>query len=411
MHIVFVDTTITTPPTGGAHTFLVDLCVRLTGQSYRVSVITQLGPDENLLKTMEAGGVEIQSNIWRPSHLPEERASLLAEWVRGHDVDVYVVSASPDVGWLTLPLIDPEIPTLSIAHNDNKAFYEPLYHYHQFVDIAIAVSSEIERKILAAGVPAERVRQIPYGTEPVSEAEINARVEAGRTNPPVLNIGYVGRVVQEQKRVFEFAPLLVRLKSLDVSFQFHIIGDGSDRQQLGELFAASGVDGSVKFWGWQSPEGVAKLLGDLDVFLLMSDYEGLPVALLEAMGHGLAPIVSRIPSGNSQLIDDGENGFLAEVGDIGGFASRIEALAGDLDRLRKIQNAAWKTSQDYTVSRMVDRYLRCFDDARSRGLSRNYRRQVGGAYPPMPSCVSRYPFWMRKIKYQFQTWKTGSLPL
>ena len=54
----------------------------------------------------------------------------------------------------------------------------------------------------------------------------------------------------------------------------------------------------------------------------MSDYEGLPVALLEAMGNGLAPVVSRIASGNTELIKNEENGYLVEVGDIEGFVGK-----------------------------------------------------------------------------------------
>src|SRR5712691_8521772 len=212
MHIVIVDTTVTTPPTGGAHTFLVDLCLSLVRRGWTTSVVTQPGPDRTLLKVLEQGGCDICADLWRSSHLPEERARLLARWVRDRQPDVYFISASPDVGWLALPLLEPDIVTISVAHNDNRAFYEPLSYYHQFIDIVVAVSAEIHRKIVEGGAPSERVRQIPYGVGSLSEQEIEERCSQPRDGRLPLKIVYVGRVVQEQKRVMDFAPLATKLK-------------------------------------------------------------------------------------------------------------------------------------------------------------------------------------------------------
>ena len=404
MHVVIVDTTLTTPPTGGANTFLLDLCLDLVRRGWTASVVTQPGPDHTLLDILERNGVDIQAHLWRGGHLPEERARLLADWVNSRETNVYIVSTSPDVGWLALPLLATSVVTVSVAHNDISAYYEPLTHYYPFIDVAVGVSAEIHRKIIAGGTPSERVRQIPYGVASLSKSDIEDRCSQSRDSRLPLNIGYIGRVVQEQKRVMELVPLAEHLKRRGVLFQLHIVGDGSERAQLSETFAASGAADCVKFWGWQPRERVKDLLRQMDVFLLMSDYEGLPVALLEAMGQGLAPVVSRIASGNTEIIRNEENGYLVEVGDIEGFVGRLEHLAGNTSSLRKIQRMAWDTSQEFDISRMVDSYLECFADARAARFSQDYRRRTGGSYPPMPSCVSRYPFWLRKIKYQLRSW-------
>ena len=397
MHIVFVDTTLTTPPTGGAHTFLVDIGQRLVELGHQVTVVTQRGRSEALVEALRNCGVEVCIDLWRNADLPEQRARKLASWVNDRAPEVYIVSASADVGWLALPFLSINIATITIAHNDEPSFYGPLAHYHYFVDISVAVSAEILRKIVAAGVDVERARQIPYGVGSVSAVELGNRLSSA--DEPNLQLVYVGRLVQEQKRVMEFVPLLLGLKAQRIPFQLHLIGDGSDRGALADAFAAKGLSESVRFWGWQSSAGVKEMLRRMDVFLLLSEYEGLPVALLEAMGHGLAPIVTRIASGNCEVVNDGENGFLVEVGDIDGFVSRIALLANDRSLLRQIQRAAWLTSQDYNIEIMVERYLKCFADARELGLSRDFRQTAGGEYPVMRSCVSRYPVWLRKIKY------------
>src|SRR6266849_11203846 len=64
MHIVFVDNLLMVPPTGGAHTFLVDLCDSLVKLGHRVSVITQAGPEQGLTGALSETGAEVHTNVW-----------------------------------------------------------------------------------------------------------------------------------------------------------------------------------------------------------------------------------------------------------------------------------------------------------------------------------------------------------
>ena len=401
MHVVIVDTTFTTPPTGGAHTFLVDLSTILVSRGWRVSVVSQPGHDQAIGRALIEAGAEVTMKLWQRRHLPEEKASRLANWVNRERPDAYVVSASPDVGWLALPLLDSSIATFTIAHNDVGAFYDPLKHYRPFVDCAIGVSEAIHQKIIRdCGVPVERARQIPYGVQPISPEQL-----AEKSSEPErpLAIGYVGRIVQEQKRVLDFVPLVRELTNLNVPFQLEIIGDGPDRNELERQLKATGVGKDVNFTGWLSPEKVKTKLAALDVFLLLSDYEGLPVALLEAMAHGVVPVVTRIESGNTQLVRDGENGFVLPVGDTAGFAARLEALAGDREALAALGRAAWETSKQYSIERMADNYAAAFIEVAQRVSTRRDREGVGANYPVMNSCRSKYPFWLRRIKQRVVT--------
>ena len=391
---------MTTPPTGGAHTFLVKLCEPLAHRGWKVSFVTQPGEDSAIPRALAAVGGEIHDDLWRAIHLPEERAARLARWVNQSRPDAYLISTSPDTGWLALPLLDPRIPTVCVAHNDVEAYYAPLRHYAPFIDCAVGVSAETYRKIVdECGMPTERARRIPYGVESLDVVEAEARwTRAARGGEP-LRIAYVGRMVEPQKRVMDFARLASELERRRVAFELHFIGDGSERDALAAELKRLGLAERARFWGWLTPEEVRAKSLALDVFVLMSDHEGLPVALLEAMGRALVPVVTDIESGNGEVVEDGRNGFLVAVGDIEAFAERLESLARDRALMSSLARAAWETSRQYTVERMADGYVECFEYVKARsatGASDERRRRE--SYPVMPSCASRYPLWLRKLK-------------
>lgn len=399
MHVVIVDTTLTTPPTGGGQTFLVDLAKSLIERGHRVSVITQPGTEKRILDALQQGGVEVQLNLWRSFHLPEEKASRLSAWVNANSVEVYIVSISPDAGWVALPLLNPSISTLSIAHNDVSAFYAPLQHYGPFIDCAVGVSESLRQKIIdLCAIPPDRARYIPYGVQALSSSQVERLAQTPSAPDQPLRIGYVGRLVKAQKRVMEFVPLAEQLVKSKVDFELHLIGDGHERSDLEAAFKRAGLDSRVKFWGWLSSDQVREQLLRLDVFILLSDYEGLPVALLEAMGHGLVPIVTRIESGNTQLVRHGENGFVIEVGDIQGCAAALQTLANERGLLTPLKQAAWKSVQDYSVKHSTDGYVECFNELVQASKTREHRPNLPDPFPIMPSCRSSYPTWLRRIK-------------
>jgi glycosyltransferase involved in cell wall biosynthesis len=399
MNITIIDTTLTTPPTGGAQTFLVELCASLKKRAWGVSVVTQPGPAQEIVAALQSAGAEVHQNIWRAVDLPEERAARLAAWVNSRSPDVYVVSISPDAGWLALPLLDSGIATVTIAHNDVSAFYEPLKHYHPLVDCAVGVSAETHRKIVEhCHIPAARARQIAYGVHSIAIDEMESRCAASSDARNPLRVGYVGRLVQLQKRVFDLVPLAEELKVRGADFELHIIGDGPESAALTGEFERRGLSEVVKFHGWLSSAEVRKHLLTLDVFVLLSDYEGLPVALLEAMGHALATVVTRIESGNTELVVDGENGFVVPVGDVGLATRRLKQLADDRSALAAMKRAAWMKSRQFSVEAMVENYIECFSHVTNSEFAREHRRSAPHPYPLMQSCVSRYPTWLRKIK-------------
>ena len=118
------------------------------------------------------------------------------------------------------------------------------------------------------------------------------------------------------------------------------------------------------------------------------------------MAHALVPVVTIIESGNQELVKHEQNGFALPVGDIQGFADRLAQLSRDRELLMKMKRESWQTSLSYSVERMTDRYLACFAEAAERSRVRDYRKGLASPFPPMPSCRSKYPRWLRKVKWR-----------
>jgi glycosyltransferase involved in cell wall biosynthesis len=117
---------------------------------------------------------------------------------------------------------------------------------------------------------------------------------------------------------------------------------------------------TVAFPGKVEYGRVPNLISEHDVFLLTSDYEGLPLSLLEAMGHGLVPVVSDLPSGISEVVNE-NTGFRVATTDIEGYAKAIIWLHQNRLASRKLsENARECVLRDFSTEAMLDRWLATF---------------------------------------------------
>ena len=110
--------------------------------------------------------------------------------------------------------------------------------------------------------------------------------------------------------------------------------------------------------------------------MLTSNYEGLPVALLESMARGCIPIVTDLASGIPDVIRHGENGFVLPRGDIASFLECLDGLQKDRGRRQLISDHAFKTiaTGPFGIDTVVDRYDEVIDFVRRNIESGHYVR-------------------------------------
>ncbi len=170
-------------------------------------------------------------------------------------------------------------------------------------------------------------------------------------NPDTKKIVSVGRL----ERVKGYDYLLSVAKALSEKYKdwhWDICGDGSLRTQLEADIAALGLSDFITLKG--NVSNVSEILNDYSLFVMTSKYEGLPLSLLEAQAANL-PIVSfDCPTGPSEIIEDGANGFIVDAYDTEQMAKKIEALILNRDLRIEFSCNAQKNIYHFEKDHVLD---------------------------------------------------------
>jgi L-malate glycosyltransferase len=155
------------------------------------------------------------------------------------------------------------------------------------------------------------------------------------------------------KRVTDVVEVFARIAKV-MPARLMLIGDGPDRSSAEYLALKYDVRDRIHFMGKQ--DNVSELLPVADLMIMPSEMESFGLAALEAMACGVPPIATRV-GGVPELIHDGKNGLLFEIGDVEGMAAAAISLLRDEPRFHAMIHAARKTAQDrFCASRIIPQY-------------------------------------------------------
>ncbi len=212
----------------------------------------------------------------------------------------------------------------------------------------VVPSRAVARFLIAHRFPAGRLHVVPNG------------IDLRRTEPaPAHDPLVVGTAAILEHRKGIDVLLEAPSRRLDTPLRVEIFGDGSLRRALEEQARALRVD--AHFHG--RVDDVRTRLESLDVFVLPSRDENLPMALLEAMAAAVAPVATRV-GGVPELVVDGESGVLVAVDDADGLAAAIDALARDPERREQIaRQAAQRVANEFEAEALGRRMVALYADA------------------------------------------------
>jgi len=143
----------------------------------------------------------------------------------------------------------------------------------------------------------------------------------------------------DQKNFTLLIEAFAKVSQIHSEYELVIYGDGPQRDKLQSLTKKLGISEKVKFPGYVKNFGDHII--DASLFVLSSNFEGMPNALMEAMALGLPCISTDCPAGGPRyLIKNGENGYLVKVGDVEELVGVMDRVLNDTKLQLKISNNA-----------------------------------------------------------------------
>lgn len=221
----------------------------------------------------------------------------------------------------------------------------------------IAVSPEVRDDLVRLGVaPASKFVVIRLGIEldeRVGHDDDN-RLETRRVlglAPDAFVVGWVGRMTAV-KRTDDVVLTLQKLVEKGVDAYLCLIGDGPDRDAMERRAHELGVVRRCLFVGYQ--QDVSRFYDAIDVLLLPSANEGTPVSVIEALAASRPAVATRV-GGVPDVIREGIDGFLVDVGDTDALADRLAELAANPAlRARMGADGRAHVLPRYAVARLID---------------------------------------------------------
>jgi glycosyltransferase involved in cell wall biosynthesis len=236
-----------------------------------------------------------------------------------------------------------QIRVLGMCHTDQAYYYDLLDYYEPIIDTFVGVSAEISER-LRAMFP-QRYGDIQTRAYAVQESQLGRR--KFHTSGPIRLL-YAGRLIEFQKRISDLIELANLLVARGVDFELELLGEGKDQanflKRLNE--APQAVRGRVRVRPPVNLEHMPQEWHAADISVLVSDFEGTSIAMLESMAQGCIPVVTQV-SGTAAVIRSGQNGFSVSVGDLASMADRIQQLAQDPGLRARLSAAAQRTTQDH----------------------------------------------------------------
>ena len=170
-------------------------------------------------------------------------------------------------------------------------------------------------------------------------------------------IANIGRL-SEQKGMEYYIQAVPQIVEKHPNTRFLIVGSGEDEHKIKDLVNSLEIDDYVIFMGYRTD--VQNVISQVDLVVLSSLWEGLPLTPIEAFSVGKT-IVATAVDGTTEIVKDGENGFLIEPKNCKQMAEKIVWIIDNFQQRELFENNALLTYQDeYSISKLVDSYIKYY---------------------------------------------------
>ena len=337
---------------GGAETVCAELCLELQKMGHSVVAVSLSPAQSKLTRALTEGGVDLRllgKNLGLDLNCVLRLRALIRE-VRPQVIHTHLhalkYAALAQFGFRPIPI-------LHTVHNQAQEEAVKLdqhiarYLFHRGKALPVALSQEIRTSIAALyGIPEERIPIVANG---IDLHRCLQKTDYALHSPPRLL--HVGRFYPQKNHEIMLEALKL-LKFRGIAPKLICYGDGPRLKEMQALTKEMGLENQVEFPGLC--DNVYPKLAHGDVFLMPSKWEGVPMAVIEAMATGLPVVAARV-GGLPNLVADGVDGILIEPTPEN-LAQAIEDLLKDETRRQELGQAACRSAQRFGSEAMAKEY-------------------------------------------------------
>ena len=274
----------------------------------------------------------------------------------------FVVKITGDYVWEQYSLENEIIDVIDFQKQKLSGRFDNLRKIQEKVcrsaDLVIVPSRFLARVARHWGVKEDNIKVIYNGTDfkPLNLEREEARKKIGISGNVIISWGRLVpwkgfrmliKIMPELIKQYNFARLI-------------IIGEGPETKILETMKNNLDLQNKVYLIGKKPHEELKTYLAASDMFVLNTAYEGFSHQILEAMAAGV-PVITTNAGGNSELIKQGENGFMVKYNDELNLTEAIKALFEHQDIREKFIEKGKKTAEKFTVQKMTEETIEMFN--------------------------------------------------
>lgn len=240
-----------------------------------------------------------------------------------------IASIAIQAALIVKKLYPEKIKIVMVIHSDTARIYKNVSCMIEGIDKVVCISKKIkETCINAYKIPADKLL---YHVNPIRITEKQSRQENvhGR-----LRVGFAARLFRLAKRTQLLPQVMDACFKRGLDVEFHIAGEGECLDLLRTYVEENHLETKVYLEGWIPPMGMADFWQRQDIYLNISDFEGMSLTMLEAMAYGAFPVVTDV-SGVTDVIEEGKNGLIVSVDRWLDCVDKIAVLDADRELLTR----------------------------------------------------------------------------
>ena len=356
MKIVF---TLASLGSGGAERVVSLLANKMAEQGHQVEIIClkfndvyyKLHPDVKVTLAMKQTKNRITEVSWLRKYVKQEKPDVVIAFTEG--VYCFTIAA----------LLGTKIPVIASERLDPSAMTWKRNLLKRLL-LPYADWLVVQTKTIKDYFPKNIQKKTSIIFNPVKDEALASSIENGKLKienskrPRIISVARLYPQKNQEMMIRAFAKIADKYPD----WELMIYGEGPLRVELEALVSSYKLQERVLLPG--RTEKVIEELRKSKIFCLSSDYEGMSNSMIEAICVGL-PVVSTKVSGTDELIQDGVNGLLVDIGDEQGMTDALEKLIQDSKLMKKMGEANREKASLFQIETIVNEWMKLINQVRN----------------------------------------------